>query len=450
MRKRRRAPGSAADHPSVPYRTEDHVSVLLQMYGSAWPSVLPFCFANTALAFVVGYCDANHLFHLSISQKGHTFLSIMVSFLIITRVHIANQRYMEGRQLLSRIMKSCRELAQHAMTFSRYDQSPKAREWRADLARRTCSLLRTVVVVLEHESSGSHVWMVPELSKDEKQALLHSLGGADERSPLVLAMFLRTSIASHVEQLREPLDVNQELQLLEDTSDFLSAYHGLMKLITTPFPFPLMQMNRLLLFVWVFSLPFALDSTLPQVLPLCFVIFFLTYGFVGLELISMELDDPFGDDVNDFDVLGLAKVVFDDISVTLADVDGEEVGNALLKRVKLPLKEQIAFEVIQRKEYWGGDDGESTAYSGSPATPRESAPLEMTSDAPSPSPSPIKHGHRSQLLNQIRGQKSIGSINVFGTGESLQYDLRAGSVSFDSANRSPRSGHSSSDGDNYM
>ena len=159
----------------------------------------------------------------------------------------------------------------------------------------------------------------------------------------------------------------------------------------------------------------------------------------------MELDDPFGDDINDFDVLGLAKVVFDDISVTLADVDGKEAGNALLKRVKLPLKEQIAFEVVQRKEYWNNGDGESTAYSGSPATPKERAPMEMTSDTPSLSPSPIKHGHRSQLLNQIRDQKSVGRINVFGTGESLQYDLRAGSVSFDSANGESRIGQSSSD-----
>jgi len=36
--------------------------------------------------------------------------------------------------------------------------------------------------------------------------------------------------------------------------------------------------------------------------------FFITYGFVGLEYVSMELDDPFGDDPNDFDDLGMAEV----------------------------------------------------------------------------------------------------------------------------------------------
>ena len=73
MRKRRREPGSAADVPSVPYRTEDHLSVLFQMYGSVWHRVLPLCLANVMLSFVVGYLDYSRVlnFRLSFSDKGH-------------------------------------------------------------------------------------------------------------------------------------------------------------------------------------------------------------------------------------------------------------------------------------------------------------------------------------------------------------------------------------------
>ena len=39
--------------------------------------------------------------------------------------------------------------------------------------------------------------------------------------------------------------------------------------------------------------------------------FFVTYGFVGLEYVSFELDDPFGDDDNDFDNLGMAQRVYE-------------------------------------------------------------------------------------------------------------------------------------------
>lgn len=36
--------------------------------------------------------------------------------------------------------------------------------------------------------------------------------------------------------------------------------------------------------------------------------FLLTYGFVGLERVSIEMEDPFGNDTNDFDDMGLAQV----------------------------------------------------------------------------------------------------------------------------------------------
>eukprot|EP00957_Ditylum_brightwellii_P008829 669664-Ditylum_brightwellii.AAC.1 len=154
---------------------------------------------------------------MSFNDHGHTFMSLMVSFLVVTRCNIANHRYMESRKLLSDLMKSCRELVQHTVTFTRYEHGRKAKMWRADISRRTCSLLRTVVSVLEYDSKGEHVWQVSELTKSEKQALIMSVGGSNERAPLVLSIFLRTSIASHVENLEEPLDVNKELKLLACT-----------------------------------------------------------------------------------------------------------------------------------------------------------------------------------------------------------------------------------------
>jgi len=61
------------------------------------------------------------------------------------------------------------------------------------------------------------------------------------------------------------------------------------------------------------------------------MIFFVTYGFLGLEYVSIELDDPFGDDDNDFDNLGMAQRVYEDIYMTLFDSDGEEAAEGLRK-----------------------------------------------------------------------------------------------------------------------
>ena len=48
-------------------------------------------------------------------------------------------------------------------------------------------------------------------------------------------------------------------------------------------------------------------------------------AFVGLELVAIELDDPFGDDDNDFDVLGLATVTFKDIYIYIYDLHNSKL-----------------------------------------------------------------------------------------------------------------------------
>jgi len=59
-------------------------------------------------------------------------------------------------------------------------------------------------------------------------------------------------------------------------------------------------MTRTFLFFWVFSLPMVLINDNDQIVEVLVLMFFCTYGFLGLEYVSMELDDPYGDDPNDF------------------------------------------------------------------------------------------------------------------------------------------------------
>ena len=71
------------------------------------------------------------------------------------------------------------------------------------------------------------------------------------------------------------------------------------KVYTTPPPFPMVQMSRTLTFVWVFLVPVVLMSDGSSIFAHCLVVFFLTFAFIGLEYVAMEVDDPFGDDAND-------------------------------------------------------------------------------------------------------------------------------------------------------
>jgi len=335
----------------VTYDTENHFAVLTQMHGSVWPRVIPYCICNVLITALIYYLKFHRNIDLTFSDKGHSFMSLLVSFLVVTRSNIAYARFMEARSHLQEAMKSCRELVQLIMTFTRYDTSPSAKVWRATVSRRTVVLLRTIVSVLEYQTKQTDAWKVPELTKEEKQAVLLSVGKSNERTPIVLILFLRSAIASQREFLQEPMHINKELKLHAFVSNFVTAYHGLMKLITTPFPFPLVQMARTFLFIWIFSLPFVLVRDVSKLPALSLLIFFITYGFVGLEFVSIELDDPYGDDPNDFDVMGLAKVVFDDIYVAVYDVDGKDAATSLKKNVEAPLDKLRKTEAQRHRRY---------------------------------------------------------------------------------------------------
>lgn len=101
--------------------------------------------------------------------------------------------------------------------------------------------------------------------------------------------------------------------------------------MTTPFPFPLVQMSRTVMFVYVYTIPFALlslDSTNIHV-KVIVMAFIIAYGFVGIELVSIELDDPFGKSPNHLPVIEQAKGVMEDIFRCISNTDGLEWANQL-------------------------------------------------------------------------------------------------------------------------
>src|SRR5210317_576867 len=75
---------------TVSYDSESHLSVLTQMWGSKWPQVLPFCLVNVAIMIFVTYLNDRFPSHkIGMTARGHTFLGVVVSFLLISRVNEA-------------------------------------------------------------------------------------------------------------------------------------------------------------------------------------------------------------------------------------------------------------------------------------------------------------------------------------------------------------------------
>lgn len=324
---------------------------MMQMKGSVWPKVLPYCIFNLLVMAGISYIDRNQKFHSSfeISPQGHGFAALVVAFLLVTRVNIALMRFGEGRNNIGIMYKATRELIQDACVLSNHHMTEQAKAWRHELAYRALILLRTSMVVIDYPTNFVAAWDIPELQGDERELVrtllttplatrwAHSERGEWEntmRVPIKIAYLLRQTVHSQSRRIRPPIHVNFEAKLLGTVDTFMTGYYGIRKFLTTPVPFPLIQMARTFLFVYIFTVPFVLlaDRT-SGVVADCITVFLITFGFLGLELVAIELDNPFGDDDNDFDNAAMALSAYEDTYLTLYDLDGEEWVDELRRKM---------------------------------------------------------------------------------------------------------------------
>ena len=81
----------------------------------------------------------------------------------------------------------------------------------------------------------------------------------------------------------------------------LDSYEGITVIISTPLPLPYVCLCKLLLTVWMALFPFTEDPGL-GLFGGVFVPIFVMLALLGIDAISTELEDPFGDDANDLDI----------------------------------------------------------------------------------------------------------------------------------------------------
>jgi len=248
---------------------------------------------------------------------------------------------------LSQCCQSCRELIQALSVLTGVHTDDIAKQWREDVAVQIVVSLRVTVAAVEFISHGKDPYeSVPSdcLPEDLQRVedflsrqthFLRTTTDEALRAPLVFAGTLRKMLLRprQSKALNVKLLPPEEIKLMSFVTSFCTSVHGLTKLITTPFPFPLVQMSRTLLFFWLFTLPMALMTETAERAQIAVIVFFVTYGFLGLEHVSIEIDDPFGDDPNDFNSLHMAQKVYEDIYLTIYQTDGYHHAEQLRQKV---------------------------------------------------------------------------------------------------------------------
>ena len=221
---------------TVCYNDTNHLSVILQMYGSIWNKVLPHCLLNVALTVLLGVLLDKGI-DLTINTWGHEFISVIVSFLIVSRCTMTVSLYFEKRGNVGTLYKATQELVQLALIFTEENQSLEAKEWRIDVAYHAIGLLKVTTAMLTRDINAWEGLEITTHNPDRWTTTTHqsALRGHDAttnnndslRLPIQTAHKLRSVIVSHRRRIGlDQLDVVEEEQILRCVGEFMNGYYG--------------------------------------------------------------------------------------------------------------------------------------------------------------------------------------------------------------------------------
>jgi len=233
---------------------------------------------------------------ISILPQGHALMSILIAYLGVSKVNQAYDRYMSCRIEFGRAMYSLRELNQYCITMTEGDLTQAAFRWRKELKRTILQLIQSIVTMVKNSRHAQH--LATGVDKDQ------------EGDPFELINYLRSHMYNGCKALPEAnLQVLELGKMLDVLHEFTQSYRELVRLASTPIPFALVQMGRTFMFIWVLSLPLVLSGEdFNDMLSVFIFVVLLTYGFLGLEVVSMILSNPFGDEAKSaLDVKNMAK-----------------------------------------------------------------------------------------------------------------------------------------------
>lgn len=238
------------------------------------------------------------------SPPGYTGFSFVIGFLLVFRTSQAYARFWEGSTLVSQLRGQWLEAAQTLCAFSHFAVGERSEEERNDFLH----LIVRLFSFLHSEALASIAIM-----EDEEFSVIDAKG-LDTDSAEYL-QFCTTKQISRVEVLHQWIlqvvvgekknGVLQEVpaplltRAVQELADGMVMYTDCIKINDMQFPFPYAQMSIVLMLIHWLITPFVAASSSNHWSWAFVMAFTSVLCLWSLSFIAAELENPFGDDVND-------------------------------------------------------------------------------------------------------------------------------------------------------
>ncbi len=280
----------------VTYNPKDWIRLILQFHKSDTIRILfPAMLLIGSITAVVTVIEH---FYITESIQGnitifHQISGFIISLVLVFRINSAYDRWWEGRKLWGSLLNNSRNLAikLHALI-------PQS----SIIERKEISNLiaNYAYVLKEHLRNNPY----PNLIVDCVTLTKEKYADASHK-PNYIAKEL-TNYTINVCQKSQKTS-NDYLLISENIDDMTEICGACERIKNTPIPYSYSIFIKKIVFIYIITMPIAFGLTAGfWSIPIVMIMF---YAFASLELISEEIEDPFGTDENDLPTDEIAEKI---------------------------------------------------------------------------------------------------------------------------------------------
>lgn len=270
----------------VTYNPKDWIKLIVHFHKSdTFRILLPSIFLLGLITGIVSYFEQTYFKNLIPSNLTvfHQISGFIISLVLVFRINSAYDRWWEGRKLWGALLNNSRNLAIKLNSYLPEDDT----ETRKNLWLLISNYAISVKEHLRGNPSENLVSYGPNFSNTAYSNAAHK--------PNFIAQQLSKQIMVVCKKGQTPLiDYQVFNQNINEVVDICGACE---RIKSTPIPYSYSIFIKKIVFIYIITMPFSFGVGMGYwSIPIVMIMF---YAFASLELISEEIEDPFGIDDND-------------------------------------------------------------------------------------------------------------------------------------------------------
>ncbi len=233
----------------------------------------------------------------------HSILGVILGLFLVLRTNTAYDRWWEGRKLWGQLVNDSRQIAIKVDAFL-----PKEATEDREYFRRM--IPNAAFAIKEHLRDSILIGEMDTINDEIKNRIIKS-----KHRPNMVNRLLYDRV---MKCMREGTITAEQLFILDkELKGFTDIVGACERIKSTPIPYSYSMFIKKFLFIYAITLPvsFMWDFGYWTV----FIVMLAFYFLVSIELISEEIEDPFGTDINDLPLNEIALKIKRNVSEILHD-----------------------------------------------------------------------------------------------------------------------------------